>query len=62
MLTAAGVTYYLMLASVATLTAFVPIYGLFNNRATVLDVPDWHRPLWRARHHPQSAHPHYQRE
>jgi membrane protein len=37
MLTAAGVTYYLMLALVPTLTAFVSIYGLFNNRATVLD-------------------------
>ncbi|MET3900404.1 membrane protein [Devosia sp. UYZn731] len=40
MLTAAGVTYYLMLALVPTLTAFVSIYGLFNNRATVLDQVD----------------------
>ncbi|HTN62299.1 MAG TPA: YihY/virulence factor BrkB family protein [Devosia sp.] len=40
MLTAAGVTYYLMLALVPSLTAFVSIYGLFNNRATVLDQVD----------------------
>jgi membrane protein len=40
MLTAAGVTYYLMLALVPTLTAFVSIYGLFNKRATVLDQVD----------------------
>ena len=37
MLTAAGVTYYLLLALVPTLTAFVAIYGLFNDRATVVD-------------------------
>jgi membrane protein len=37
MLTAAGVTYYLLLALVPTLTAFVSIYGLFNDAASVVD-------------------------
>jgi membrane protein len=37
MLTAAGVTFYLLLALVPTLNAFVSIYGLFNDRASVLD-------------------------
>ena len=37
LLTAAGVTFYLLLALVPTLTAFVSIYGLFNNRAGVLE-------------------------
>ena len=36
MLTAAGVTYYLLLSLVPTLSAFVSIYGLFANRTTVL--------------------------
>ncbi len=37
MLIAAGVTYYLLLAMVPTLTAFVSIYGLFNDPATVTE-------------------------
>lgn len=37
LLTAAGVTFYLLLALVPTLSAFVAIYGLFNDRASVLD-------------------------
>lgn len=37
MLTAAGVTYYILLALVPTLSAFVSIYGLFADRATVVD-------------------------
>lgn len=37
LLAAAGTTYYLLLALVPTLTAFVAIYGLFNDRATVID-------------------------
>jgi membrane protein len=37
LLTAAGVTFYMTLALVPTLAAFVSIYGLFNNRATVID-------------------------
>jgi membrane protein len=37
LLTAAGVTYYLTLALVPTLAAFVSIYGLFNDPATVID-------------------------
>jgi membrane protein len=37
LLTAAGVTFYLLLALVPTLSAFVSIYGLFNDRASVLD-------------------------
>ncbi|WP_375451875.1 YihY/virulence factor BrkB family protein [uncultured Devosia sp.] len=37
MLTAAGVTYYVLLALVPTLTAFVSIYGLFNTRSSVVD-------------------------
>lgn len=36
LLTAAGVTFYILLALVPTLTAFVAIYGLFNDRSTVL--------------------------
>lgn len=36
LLTAAGVSFYLLLALVPTLTAFVSIYGLFNNRADVV--------------------------
>lgn len=37
MLTAAGVTYYTLLALVPALTALVSIYGLFADRATVLE-------------------------
>jgi membrane protein len=37
MFTAAAVTYYLLLALVPTLTAVVSIYGLFADRATILD-------------------------
>jgi membrane protein len=37
LLTAAGVTFYLLLALVPTLSAFVSIYGLFNDPATVVD-------------------------
>lgn len=37
MLTAAGVTYYILLALVPTLSAFVSIYGIFADRATVVD-------------------------
>ncbi|MCP8883869.1 YihY/virulence factor BrkB family protein [Devosia sp. XJ19-1] len=37
LLTAAGVSFYLLLSLVPTLTAFVSIYGLFNDRASVLD-------------------------
>ncbi|QQR39937.1 YihY/virulence factor BrkB family protein [Devosia rhizoryzae] len=36
LLTAAGVTFYLLLSLVPTLTAFVSLYGLFNDRASVL--------------------------
>ncbi len=36
LLAAAGTTYYLLLALVPTLTAFVAIYGLFNDRSTVI--------------------------
>lgn len=36
LLTAAGATFYILLAMVPTLTAFVSIYGLFNNRADVI--------------------------
>lgn len=37
LLTAAGATFYILLSFVPTLTAFVSIYGLFNNRANVLE-------------------------
>ena len=37
MLIAAGVTFYLLLALVPALTAFISIYGLFADQATVLD-------------------------
>ncbi|WDR03238.1 YihY/virulence factor BrkB family protein [Devosia algicola] len=37
LLTSAGVTFYILFALVPTLTAFVSIYGLFNDRATVTD-------------------------
>ncbi|NGP18193.1 YihY/virulence factor BrkB family protein [Devosia chinhatensis] len=37
LLTAAGVTFYLLLSLVPTLTAFVSLYGLFNDRASVLN-------------------------
>ena len=37
MLIAAGVTYYLLLALVPTLTIFVTLYGLFNDPKTVSD-------------------------
>ncbi len=37
MLIAAGVTFYLLLALVPSLTAFVAIYGLFADQATVLE-------------------------
>lgn len=37
LLAAAGTTYYLLLSLVPTLTAFVAIYGLFNDRSTVID-------------------------
>lgn len=37
MLIAAGVTFYLLLALVPALTAFVSIYGLFADQSTVLD-------------------------
>lgn len=36
LLTAAGVTFYLVLALVPTLTAFVALYGLFNDTASVV--------------------------
>ncbi len=36
LLTAAGVTFYLLLSLVPTLNAFVSIYGLFNDRDSVL--------------------------
>jgi membrane protein len=36
MLVSAGVTYYLLLALVPSLAIFVSLYGLFNDRATVL--------------------------
>jgi membrane protein len=36
LLTAAGATFYMLLALVPTLTAFVSIYGLFNDRANVI--------------------------
>lgn len=36
LLAAAGTTYYFLLALVPTLTAFVAIYGLFNDRSTVI--------------------------
>ncbi len=36
LLTAAGVTFYLLLSLVPTLTAFVSLYGLFNDRSSVL--------------------------
>lgn len=36
LLTAAGVTFYLLLSLVPTLTAFVSLYGLFNDRGSVL--------------------------
>lgn len=37
LLTAAGATFYILLSLVPTLTAFVSIYGLFNNRADVIN-------------------------
>lgn len=37
LLTAAGVTFYALLALVPSLSAFVSIYGLFNDTASVLD-------------------------
>lgn len=37
LLTAAGVTFYMLLALVPALTAIVAIYGLFNDRASVID-------------------------
>lgn len=37
LLTAAGVTFYVLLALVPSLSAFVAIYGLFNDSASVLD-------------------------
>ena len=37
LLTAAGASFYMLLALVPTLTAFVSIYGLFNDRAGVLN-------------------------
>lgn len=37
LLTAAGVTFYMLLSLVPTLTAFVSLYGLFNDRASVLE-------------------------
>jgi membrane protein len=37
LLIAAGTSFYILLALVPTLTAFVSIYGLFNDRASVLD-------------------------
>lgn len=37
LLIAAGVTFYLLLALVPSLTAFVSIYGLFADQSTVLD-------------------------
>jgi membrane protein len=36
LLTAAGVTFYLVLAMVPTLTAVVALYGLFNDRASIV--------------------------
>jgi membrane protein len=38
LLTAAGATFYTLLALVPTLTAFVSIYGLFNDRANVISL------------------------
>ncbi|KKB83726.1 hypothetical protein VW29_13630 [Devosia limi DSM 17137] len=40
LLTAAGVTFYFLLALVPTLNAFISIYGLFNDRANVIDHVD----------------------
>ena len=40
LLTAAGVSFYLLLSLVPTLTAFVSIYGLFYDSANVLDHVD----------------------
>lgn len=40
LLTAAGVTFYLLLSLVPTLTAFVSIYGLFYDSSNVLDHVD----------------------
>lgn len=40
LLTAAGATFYMLLALVPTLTAFVSLYGLFNDRAKVIDHVD----------------------
>lgn len=37
LLTAAGVSFYLLLSLVPTLTAFVSLYGLFNDRSSVLE-------------------------
>jgi membrane protein len=37
LLIAAGVSFYLLLSLVPTLTAFVSLYGLFNDRASVLE-------------------------
>ena len=37
LLTAAGATFYILLAMVPTPTAFVSIYGIFNNRADVIE-------------------------
>ena len=37
LLTAAGASFFILLALVPTLTAFVSIYGLFNDRASVID-------------------------
>ena len=37
LLTAAGATFYMLLSLVPTLTAFVSLYGLFNDRANVLE-------------------------
>lgn len=37
LLTAAGVAFYVLLALVPTLTAFVSIYGLFNNPASAVE-------------------------
>lgn len=37
LLTAAGVTFYVLLALVPTLTAFVSLYGLFNDRSSVIN-------------------------
>lgn len=40
LLTAAGVSFYVLLALVPTLTAFVSIYGLFASQATVIEHVD----------------------